>query len=395
MSDTADTQERTPARAAEVRSAAPASAPGGASGRLLVRVTERIQETPEAVSLVLDAELPYRPGQFLTLRIPDGAARCYSLAGSPHAGDPLRITVKRVPGGRGSGWLCQDVGVGDELEILPPAGTFTPPDLDRDLLLVAGGSGITPVLSIAGSALAAGRGHVALVYANRDPDSVIFRDELWGLAEEHPGRFTLVHWLETLQGLPTAPRLGPLVAPYASRETYLCGPAPLMDAAEAAVRSAGGRGRAIHRERYFSLSADVFTQPTPAATRAPAPTPTATRAPAPTPAPAPAAGSADQAPAPTPASAGGATAEVEFDGAVHTVDWPAGTPLLDALLAAGVPAPYSCREGACSACCCRVLEGEVTMVRNEVLDREDLADGYVLACQALPLGDRVRLTYEG
>ncbi|WP_328298085.1 ferredoxin--NADP reductase [Streptomyces sp. NBC_00435] len=371
MSDTADTEGRTPARAAEVRSPAPAAAPGGATGRLLVRVTERIQETPEAVSLVLDAELPYRPGQFLTLRLPPssgagGAARCYSLAGSPHTGDPLRITVKRVPGGAGSSWLCQDVGVGDELEVLPPAGTFTPPDLDRDFLLVAGGSGITPVLSIAGSALAAGRGHVALVYANRDPDSVIFRDELWGLAEEHPGRFTVVHWLETLQGLPTAPRLGPLVAPYASRETYLCGPAPLMDAAEAAVRSAGGQGRAVHRERYFSLSGDVFARPVAAGTLAPA-----------------------SVPAP-----GGATAEVEFDGAVHTVAWPAGTPLLDALLAAGVPAPYSCREGACSACCCRVVEGEVEMVRNEVLDREDLAGGYVLACQALPLADRIRLTYE-
>ncbi|MFE4263904.1 2Fe-2S iron-sulfur cluster-binding protein [Streptomyces sp. NPDC056883] len=357
-----DTESPTKSRAAGVRSPAPAAAPGGAGGRLPVRVTDRIQETPEAVSLVLDAELPYRPGQFLTLRVPGGEARCYSLAGSPHTGDPLRITVKRVPGGVGSGWLCQDVRIGDELEILPPAGTFTPPDLDRDLLLVAGGSGITPVLSIAKSALAAGRGHVALVYANRDPGSVIFRDELWGLAEEHPGRLTVVHWLETLQGLPTAPQLGPLVAPYAHRETYLCGPAPLMDAAETAVRASGGQGRSIHRERYFSLSGDVFAGPAPAA---------------------------------DPAAAGGATAEVEFEGSVHTVDWPAGTPLLDALFAAGVPAPYSCREGACSACCCRVLEGEVKMVRNEVLAPEDLAEGYVLACQALPLGGRIRISYDG
>ncbi|MFE4637952.1 2Fe-2S iron-sulfur cluster-binding protein [Streptomyces sp. NPDC056773] len=359
-----DTEGRTRSRAAEVRSAAPAAARGGATSRLLVRVTDRIQETPEAVSLVLDAELPYRPGQFLTVRVPGGAARCYSLAGSPHAGDPLRITVKRVPGGVGSGWLCQEVRIGDELEILPPAGTFTPPDLDRDLLLVAGGSGITPVLSVAKSALLAGAGHVALVYANRDPGAVIFRDELWGLAEEHPGRLTVVHWLETLQGLPTAPQLGPLLAPYAGRETYLCGPAPLMDAAEAAVRSAGGAGRAIHRERYFSLSGDVFAP-------------------------------AEAVPATSPAPGGGATAEVEFEGAVHTVDWPAGTPLLDALLDAGVSAPYSCREGACSACCCRVLEGEVKMVRNEVLDPEDLAEGYVLACQALPLGDRIRISYDG
>ncbi len=380
-----DTDGRTKPRAAGVPGPAAAAARGGAGGRLLVRVTDRIQETPEAVSLVLDAELPYRPGQFLTVRVPSssgagGEARCYSLAGSPHAGDPLRITVKRVPGGLGSGWLCQDVGIGDELEILPPAGTFTPPDLDRDLLLVAGGSGITPVLSVAKSALLAGRGHVALVYANRDPGSVIFRDELWGLAEEHPGRLTVVHWLETLQGLPTAPQLGPLVAPYANRETYLCGPAPLMDAAETAVRASGGQGRAIHRERYFSLSGDVFAP----AVAAPAPGPGSVAPP-----PGVAGGGQD-----TP-SCGGATAEVEFEGVVHTVAWGRRTSLLTALLAAGVPAPYSCREGACSACCCRVLAGEVTMVRNEVLAPEDLADGYVLACQALPLGDRVRISYDG
>ncbi|MFD7263908.1 2Fe-2S iron-sulfur cluster-binding protein [Streptomyces sp. NPDC059874] len=338
-----------------------AAAPAG--GPVRVRVRERVQETPDAVSLVLDCDLPYAPGQFLTLRVPGGAARCYSLASSPHTGEPMRITAKRVPGGLGSGWICQEVAAGDELEVLPPAGTFTPGPggLDRDLLLVAGGSGITPVLSLAKSALAAGRAGIALVYANRDPESVIFRDELWGLAEAHPGRLTVIHWLESLQGLPTAPRLGPLVAPYAGREAYLCGPGPLMDAAESALRAAGALPRGIHRERYFSLSGDVFTP----------------RA---------------QSPAPEAATA---TAEVELDGTEHTVPWPEGTPLLDALLAAGVPAPYSCREGACSACCCRVVEGKVTMARNEVLDEEDLAEGYVLACQAMRLGDHVRITYGG
>lgn len=337
---------------------------GGGYGAVWVRVRERVQETADAVSLVLDCDLPYAPGQFLTLRIPGGAARCYSLASSPHTGEPMRITAKRVPGGLGSRWICQEVAAGDELEILPPAGTFTPGPggLDRDLLLVAGGSGITPVLSLAKSALAAGRAGVALVYANRDPDAVIFRDELWGLAEAHPGRLNVIHWLESLQGLPTADRLGPLLAPYAGREAYLCGPGPLMDAAQSALLATGAPAARIHRERYFSLSGDVFG-------------------------PAPAAGAA------TPGERC-ATAEVELDGAAHTVPWPTGTPLLDALLTAGVPAPYSCREGACSACCCRIVEGEVTMAPNEVLDEEDLAEGYVLACQVLPLGEgRIRVSY--
>ncbi|MFG2620126.1 2Fe-2S iron-sulfur cluster-binding protein [Streptomyces sp. NPDC048507] len=353
---------RTTARPAE------SAAPGGAPGRLLVRVTARIQETPDAVSLVLDPELPYAPGQFLTLRIPGGAARCYSLASSPHTGEPMRITVKRVPGGTGSGWVCDTVAPGDELEVLAPAGTFTPGPggLDADLLLLAGGSGITPVLSLAKSALAAGRGRITLLYANRDSGSVIFAEELRRLAGEHPGRFGVVHWLEELQGLPTAGRLGPLLAPYAGREAWLCGPGPLMDAAAEALRAAGAPAARIHRERYFSLAADVFA---PAA----APPPDGPAGPGPAAAP--------------------ALVEAELDGRAHLLPWDRRTPLLDVLLAAGVEAPYSCREGACAACCCRVLEGEVTMVRNEVLDGADLAEGYVLACQALPLSDRVRIGY--
>ncbi|MEU8486096.1 ferredoxin--NADP reductase [Streptomyces sp. NPDC048641] len=328
-----------------------------------VRVAEVIRETADAVSLVLDAQLPYKPGQFMTVRLPGGGARCYSLASSPHTGEPMKVTVKRVAGGAGSGWICERVAPGDELEVLPPAGTFTPPDLDRDLLLVAGGSGITPVVSIAKSALAAGRGRVALLYANRDEESVIFREELRLLGVEFAGRLTVVHWLETLQGLPTAAALRAPLAPYAGRDAYLCGPAPLMDAAEQALRAVGGRS--VRRERYFSLGDDVFAE------------------------------RRDQAAGVDPAeqAADDHCLHVELDGEEREVAWPAGTPLLDALLAAGVDAPFSCREGACSACCCRVTEGEVTMERNEILDQRDLDDGYILACQALPVSDAVGVTY--
>ncbi|MFI8823115.1 2Fe-2S iron-sulfur cluster-binding protein [Streptomyces sp. NPDC053431] len=330
-------------------------------GSRTVRVVEAVRETADAVSLVLDPGadgLAYRPGQFLTVRIPGGGARCYSLASSPHTGEPPRITVKRVPGGTGSGWICDRVAVGDTLEVLPPAGTFGPTGLDRDLLLVAGGSGITPVVSVAKSALAAGRARVALLYANRDQASVIFRDELRELAEDFPGRFTLTHWLESLQGLPTPELLAPLLAPHADRDAYLCGPVPLMDAAETALRAAGGR--TVHRERYFSLSSDVFAGPDPVSA------------------------------APDDAW----TAQVRLDGAAHTVTGGPTTPLLDALLAAGVDAPYSCREGACAACACRVTAGGAKMARNEVLDATDLAEGYVLACQAVPVGDLIEVTYD-
>ncbi|MGW1253327.1 2Fe-2S iron-sulfur cluster-binding protein [Streptomyces sp. NPDC002535] len=342
--------------------------PGARTHRL--RVVEVIAETADAHSLVLQAppesadRFTYRPGQFLTLKLPgaDGGpvARCYSLASSPDTGEPLKITVKRVAGGYGSNWVCDHLAAGDELEVLPPAGTFTPASLDGDLLLVAGGSGITPVLSIAKSALAGGRGRVVLLYANRDESSVVFRDELRTLAEGHPHRLLVVHWLESLQGLPTVDRLAVALAPYTGREAFVCGPEPLMDAVEQALRSLGAPGDRIHRERFFSLGADVFDTPA----------------------------------VPHGAAAGdGGTAEVELDGVTHTVAWPSATPLLDVLLAAGVDAPFSCREGACSACTCRVVAGEVKMLRNDVLDDQDVTEGYVLACQALPLTDRVEITY--
>ncbi|MFE5883559.1 2Fe-2S iron-sulfur cluster-binding protein [Streptomyces hydrogenans] len=334
-----------------------------------LRIVEVVAETPDARSLVLRPapesadRFAHRPGQFLTLRLPgpDGGpvARCYSLASSPHTGEPLKVTVKRVAGGYGSNWVCDHLAAGDEVEVLPPAGTFTPDSLDRDLLLVAGGSGITPVLSIAKSVLAAGRGRVTLLYANRDETSVIFRDELRALAEAHPERFLVLHWLESLQGLPVPDRLAAALVPYAGREAFVCGPGPLMDAVEQALRTLGAPGERIHRERFFSLSGDVFDAPDPVA-------------------------------AP---GGGGGEVTVELDGETRTVPWPPGAPLLDALLAAGVDAPYSCREGACSACTCRVVTGEVSMARNEVLDDRDLADGYVLACQSLPLTDHVEITY--
>ena len=146
-----------------------------------------ISETDQACSLVLDipADLAgafaYLPGQFLTIRVPtaDGGsvARCYSLCSSPHAGDRPAVTVKRMASGYASNWIADNVRPGTVLDLLPPAGTFTPPSLDADFLLLAAGSGITPVMSILRSALAAGRGKIVLIYANADDRSVIFAEQ--------------------------------------------------------------------------------------------------------------------------------------------------------------------------------------------------------------------------
>lgn len=340
------------------------------SGVHRLKVDEVVEESPDSVSLVFavpdDGEFAYRPGQFLTLRVPDeqggSVARCYSLSSSPHTDSAPRVTVKRVPGGHGSNWLCDNVTAGSIVDVLAPDGGFTPKSLDGDFLMLAGGSGITPIMSIARSALAGGGGRIVLIYANRDERSVIFAAALRDLAARHPGRLTVVHWLETVQGLPDESSLRALAKPFADHEAFVCGPGAFMDVAVAALRPLGFARNRLHVERFLSLAENPFEP----AARPPEPDTT----------------QAD------------ATVEVDIDGAHHRFDWPRGQRLLDLLLERGIDAPYSCRQGACSACACRISGGEVSMARNDILEQEDLDDGIVLACQSLPITDEVRVSYE-
>src|SRR6202000_2214665 len=162
--------------------------------------------------------LRYAPGQFLTLRIPSertgSVARCYSLCSSPFTDDALTVTVKRTAGGYASNWLCDNAHAGMRIHVLAPSGTFVPKTLDDDFLLLAAGSGITPVMSICKSALTEGSGQGGLLHANRDDRSVVFGDALRELAAKFPDRLTVVHWLESLQCLPSATALARLAAPF-------------------------------------------------------------------------------------------------------------------------------------------------------------------------------------
>ncbi len=333
-----------------------------------VRVAEVIRETADAYSLVLEGGFSYRPGQFLTVRIPDGdgsagdgsagVARCYSLCSSPDVGDRPQITVKRIADGHGSNWICDHVTAGTTLDVLPPAGTFTPRSFDHDMLLFAGGSGITPVMSIIKSTLARGTGKLVLLYANRDESSVIFASTLRQLATEHPERLVVVHWLESVQGLPSVTALRTLATPFVEYDAFVCGPGPFMDAVTHALRSLGVPRPRIFIEHFVSLADNPFDTPVAAAP-----------------------------------SGETATVSGDLDGQAFTLEWPTNRKLLDVMLDAGLDAPYSCRQGVCSACACRLLDGEVKMLNNEVLEEEDLADGYILACQSLPLTDTARITY--
>jgi 3-ketosteroid 9alpha-monooxygenase subunit B len=322
-----------------------------------LRVVEVIAETPDAHSLVLavppalTAAFAYRPGQYLTVLVPrngGNVARCYSLSSSPHTDADLKITVKRVRDGQASNWICDHVRAGGTLDLLPPAGEFSPASLDDDLLLLAGGSGITPVIGIIKSVLANGRGRLALVYANRDERSVIFAAELAALRERHGDRLTVTHWLDSERGAPEPATLAETITEFSTREAYVCGPEPFVAVSRKALQKAGVPEERIRVERFEIDQEGAGVD---------------------------------------------ATLEVEIDGQTHRLPWAAGKRLLDVVIEAGLNPPFSCRQGHCGSCALRLLSGEVQLVNNEVLEQEDFDEGYTLACQAVARSVEVSVTY--
>lgn len=340
----------------------------------ILTVAEVIDETADARSIVFDIpELhaekfrDYLPGQFLTLRIPSdqtgSVARCYSLASAPGRDALPKVTVKRTADGYGSNWVCDNLAAGAQIEALPPSGVFTPANLHVPMLLIAAGSGVTPVMSILKKALTDGTGPITFFFANRSENDVIFAAELRELLAKHPGRLTLIHWLETLHGLPSAKALATVFKPMAgTHSAYLCGPGPFMDAVHEALGKAKFDHHDVHTEVYNSLSGDPFEDVAHEAV------------------------SAEEA-------ADAAEVEVELDGDTHVLVWPRSRNLVDVMLAAGLDAPYSCQEGECGSCACTLVEGTVEMENSGALDPDDIADGYILGCQAKPTSDSLKVEF--
>ncbi|MCH5644688.1 ferredoxin--NADP reductase [Gordonia sp. ABSL49_1] len=344
------------------------------SRSVILTVAEVIDETDDAKSIVFDLPdtasdqfVAYKPGQFLTLRIPSdqtgSVARCYSLASSPSTDKLPKVTVKRTVDGYGSNWVCDNLTAGSQMEVLPPSGVFTPKTFDEPLLLIAAGSGVTPVMSILKTALATSDSPVVFFYANRTADDVIFAAELRSLAEAHADRLTLIHWLETLQGLPSARALATLFGPFADKHVaYICGPGPFMDAVHKGLADAAFPHHNVHTEVYNSLSGDPFADVV-----------------------------LDEVSEDEQAEA--ATVDVDLDGETHTLSWPRKRTLIDIMLAAGLDAPYSCQEGECGSCACTLTEGTVEMDNPGALDPEDIEDGYILGCQARPTSDSLKIEF--
>ncbi|WP_313226393.1 2Fe-2S iron-sulfur cluster-binding protein [Stutzerimonas chloritidismutans] len=325
-----------------------------------LRIASRQAETADSCSFTLQvpaarrARFAARPGQFLTLKVPCGEAallRCYSLSQRPDGDGALRITIKRVSGGRASNWLLDNLQAGDCIEALPPAGVFVPRSLDSDLLLLGAGSGITPLMAILQAALVEGCGRVCLFYASRDAASLIFAEELAEWSVRYPERLQLRIWLDVEQGVPSGRAIAAKIADWSAADAFICGPQPFMDAAGAALGELGVDAARIHLERFDAA-------------------------------------------APT-AAAGGRRSRlrVALDGRRHELDVPRGEVLLEAMEHAGLRPPSACRSGVCAACKCRVLEGSVSMRSNQVLSESEVRQGWALACQAEPRSAELQVEY--
>ncbi|MEU1282826.1 1,2-phenylacetyl-CoA epoxidase subunit PaaE [Kitasatospora sp. NPDC005856] len=353
--------------------------------RLRIDRVERLCEDAVAVTFAvpdgLAQEYAFRPGQTLTLRkLVDGAdeRRSYSICAP--VGGPLRIAVREVPGGLFSRWLVRDAKPGEEVEVLTPSGLFTPElGAPADHVLLAAGSGITPMLSIAASVLAADRSStVTLFYGNRRSDTVMFADELADLKDRYLGRFQLVHVLsretrdaELLSGRLDPERVRALLAALVDVGSvghwWLCGPFGMVTGAKDLLAELDVPGDRVHQELFHAED-----EPLPERDE-------------------------DWERADVSADGGsGPQSEVTvvLDGRGSTLCLPRDRSILDGAQRSRPDLPFACKGGVCGTCRALVTEGEVEMRRNFALEEKELAAGYVLTCQARPVTDRVTVDYD-
>ncbi|MBI5717488.1 MAG: phenylacetate-CoA oxygenase/reductase subunit PaaK [Burkholderiales bacterium] len=322
----------------------------------------------------LEGSFRFAPGQYLTVRRPgDDVRRSYSICAAP--GEALRVGVRHVPGGTFSSWLHAELKPGDWLEAMEPQGRFGTA-LDRrprHVLAIAGGSGITPILSIVKTVLEAdASARVTLLYGNRQAASTMFKEELEDLKNRHLTRLAM-HAVFSREAMDAPLSSGRLDADKIARflrlaggvaavdEVFVCGPHAMNDEVEAALLAAGLPAERIHIERFGipPSAADA------------------------------------QLHAPKEGDATTARIAIVRDGLTREVGFqPTDESILAAASRAGLDVPYSCRSGVCATCRAKLIEGQVRMDRNFALEKADLEAGFVLTCQAHPLSERVVVSFD-
>jgi ring-1,2-phenylacetyl-CoA epoxidase subunit PaaE len=346
--------------------------------RLPVARVDRLCDDAAAVTFDVPPDLRdvfrFRAGQSLTVRRRvDGRdeRRNYSICATE--GELPRIGVREVARGAISTWLAREVRPGDHIEVQPPSGSFTPDAaLGGRHVLIAAGSGITPILSIAATLLRHPKSDLVLLYGNRRTDSVMFADELADLKDAYPTRFQLVHVLSRepqevalFNGRLDAARLRVLITMCCRDVTtvdhwWLCGPFAMVTDAIAVLRESGVPPTRIHRELFYVEDAP----PVPVVHAEPMP------------------------------DAAAAEVTVVLDGRATTTAIGPDTPILDGAQRVRPDLPFACKGGVCGTCRAKIINGEARMRRNFALEDDEVEDGYILTCQAVPVSSAVTVDYD-
>ncbi|MFY9352508.1 MAG: 2Fe-2S iron-sulfur cluster-binding protein [Sphingobium sp.] len=351
-----------------------------------LKIVEVKRETDDAVSLTLEppADLKdafgFLPGQHLIFRADIGGEdirRNYSICVAPGAG-PLKVGIKKIHNGIFSTWATDTLKAGDTIEAMTPRGHFTwnfASAERRNYLAFAGGSGITPILSLIKTGLALEpASHFTLLYGNRASNTIMFLEEIAQLKDRYLGRLEVYHFLDDemddvelfngrLDEARIAEILSHLVDPKSVDVAFICGPGPMMDTAEKAMIDAGVPADQVLVERF------TVNRPASAAEI-----------------------QAEQAVA---RQAEGSRMQITIDGRRRVVEFHADKgSILESARVAGLPAPFACKAGVCATCRAKLVSGEVRMKANYGLSADEVAQGYVLTCQAIPLGEGVALDYD-
>lgn len=333
-------------------------------GLFPLTIAEVIRETAEASSFTLQVpdhlteKYVYRAGQFLTVRVElDGVehVRSYSMSSAPSVDDRMRVTVKRVPGGVVSNWMNDVLAPGDEIMTSVPAGTFVVGADIGEVVAFAGGSGIAPVLSIVKSVLAESSRRVRLLYANRDDASVIFCAELAALSARHGSRLKVAFHLDSDSGVLDRDAVGAFLGEPADGEFFVCGPEPFMSCVQEVLAGRGIEPGRVRVERFTPATAAEGD--------------------------------------PDPGAEERVNVTIRLGRRSTSGEMRRGSTLLQAARSLGLRPPSSCETGSCATCMAQVVDGAAVMRANEALTPEEVADGWVLTCQALPAGPSISVVY--
>lgn len=349
-----------------------------------LKVKDIRRETADAVSIAFDVpaqlqpEFQFKQGQYITIKLNvngEELRRSYSICTSPYSEKELRVAVKEVQDGRASTLMNRSWKVGDMIEVMTPMGNFTSVlsgNNKKQYVLFAGGSGITPMMSILKSVLYIEKqSSITLVYANRDEESVIFKTELDKLAADNADRLKILNVYDNpktavsdlQKGLLTVERVKEIAAQYnltKGDEYFICGPGPMMENIKQALEGLNIVKEKIHIE-YFSAVADAVAKAEGVATGA---------------------------------AVNAEITVIQYGFETHMKLNTEGLSILDAAIEAGVDAPFSCKGAVCCTCRAKVLEGKVKMDANFALTEAEVEDGYVLTCQAHPLTEKVVIDFD-